>query len=169
MTLYRTIALLPLLAARAVSQNVDVQELKEKTAEVQVQVMNLRGLTKMQIGRSTTDEHFYDSGTRALDANRWEDAIRSFSQAAARKGPHADGSLYWKAYAENRLGQRDTALATIVTLKKDYPASRWLNDAQALEVEVRQQSGKPVNPLCQAARTPASNCSQFTARRATSM
>ena len=95
---------------------------------------------------SDSDERIYDSGTRALDSNRWEDAVRDFTEAADRKGSHADGALYWKAYSENRLGQRDTALATIAVLRRDYPSSRWLNDAQALEVEIRQQSGKPVNP-----------------------
>ncbi len=31
-------------------------------------------------------------------------------------------------------------------MQKEYPQSRWLNDAKALEVEVRQASGKPVSP-----------------------
>ncbi len=99
---------------------------------------------RRELGAS--DDHYYDSGTRALDAGKWEDAERSFSEAAARKGTHADGALYWKAYAESRMGKRDTALATIASLKSGYPASRWLEDAQALDVEVRQQAGKPVSP-----------------------
>ena len=103
-------------------------------------------MQRAQAMRSGSDDHLYDSGTRALDANRWEDAVRSFGEAADRKGSHADGALYWKAYAQNRMGQRESALATIATLKKDYPSSRWLTDAQALEVEVKQQSGKPVSP-----------------------
>src|SRR5205823_10809484 len=58
----------------------------------------------------------------------------------------ADGALYWKAYALNRLGRRDEAAAAIAALRRDYPNSRWLNDAQALEVEARQNSGQPVSP-----------------------
>jgi len=27
---------------------------------------------------------------------------------------HADGALYWKAYAENKMGQRADALSTLV-------------------------------------------------------
>ena len=96
--------------------------------------------------KSRDEDRLYDSGTRALDSGKWDEAVRLFSEAAAAKGTRADGALYWKAYSENRLGQRDTALATIASLRKDYPQSRWLNDAQALEVEIRQQSGKPVNP-----------------------
>jgi hypothetical protein len=97
-------------------------------------------------GPRGSDDSLYNEGTRALDAARWDDAARIFSTAADRKGERADGALYWKAYAENKLGQRDTALATLASLRKDYPASRWLDDAKALEVEIRQQSGQPVSP-----------------------
>lgn len=38
---------------------------------------------------------------------------------------HADGALYWKAYAENKVGQRADALSTLVELQKSYPKSRW--------------------------------------------
>ena len=61
-------------------------------------------------------------------------------------GAHAEGALYWKAYAQNRLGQRPEALLTLETLRSTYPKSRWLEDAQPLEVEVRQSSGQSVSP-----------------------
>jgi len=48
-------------------------------------------------------------------------------------GPQTDAALYWKAYAENRLGKRDAALATIADVKRRFPQSRWLKDAGALE------------------------------------
>ena len=92
----------------------------------------------------------YDRGTSALDAGRWDDARQIFDEIAAAKGPRADGALYWKAYAENRLGRRDDALNTLTQLRQQYPSSEWLNDAQALQVEVRQQSGKPLDPNAQA-------------------
>jgi tetratricopeptide (TPR) repeat protein len=88
----------------------------------------------------------YDQGTRALDGGKWDEAARIFSQVADRKGDRADGALYWKAYSENKLGQRDAALSTIAALRKEYPTSRWMDDAKALEVEVRQQTGQPVSP-----------------------
>jgi HEAT repeats/Tetratricopeptide repeat len=88
----------------------------------------------------------YDRGASALDAGRWSDAVEIFSQVADSKGSRADGALYWKAYAQNKLGQRDAALATIGELRKDYASSRWLDDAKALEVEVHQQAGQPVSP-----------------------
>jgi len=92
----------------------------------------------------------YDKGTRALDAARWDDARQIFEAIANGKGPRADGALYWKAYAENRLGRRDEALATLASLRQQFPSSDWLNDAQALTVEIQQQGGKPLDPNAEA-------------------
>ena len=83
---------------------------------------------------------------RQLDERKYEDAIQRFDRVVAAKSDRADGALYWKAYSLNRLGKRDDALAAIAQLRRDYSKSRWLDDAQALEVEVRQNSGKPVSP-----------------------
>jgi len=88
----------------------------------------------------------YQNGKRELDARQWDQAISSFSAAASRKGSTADAALYWKAYAENRAGRKEEALSTIDELRNDYPSSRWLKDARALEVEVRGQMGSPVSP-----------------------
>jgi len=92
----------------------------------------------------------YDKGTRALDAARWDDARQIFESIANGKGSRADGALYWKAYAENRLGRRQEALATLASLRQLYPSSDWLNDAQALTVEIQQQGGKPADPDAEA-------------------
>src|SRR5262249_17044914 len=62
------------------------------------------------------------------------------------KGPKTDAALYWKAYAQNKQGLRPEALATIGILTKGYPKSRYLGDAKALEVEVKNSSGQPINP-----------------------
>jgi hypothetical protein len=88
----------------------------------------------------------YDRGRRELDSHNWEQAISNFTEVASRAGTHADGALYWKAYAQNKLGRRDEALATIADLRKTYPSSRWLDDAAALEIEVKQSSGSTVAP-----------------------
>lgn len=88
----------------------------------------------------------YEGGMSALDNRKYDAAIRSFDRVIAAKSTRADGALYWKAYALDRLGRRDDALAAIATLRHDYPKSRWLNEAQALDVEVRQGSGQPVSP-----------------------
>jgi hypothetical protein len=91
----------------------------------------------------------YDSGQQALDSGRWDRAISSFDRVIEMKGAKADAALYWKAYAQNKLGQRPEALATIGILLKEHPKSRYLSDARALEVEVKQSAGQPVNPAAQ--------------------
>jgi len=83
-------------------------------------------------------------GTRAIDQGRWADAVRIFSQVAGQHGDHADAALYWKAYAENKLGQSKASQNSCAALRTDYPKSRWLEDCGALEVEIRARSGKPV-------------------------
>jgi tetratricopeptide (TPR) repeat protein len=88
----------------------------------------------------------YDNGTRALDDHKYDEAVRRFDAVINNKSQRADGALYWKAYALNRLRRRDDALAALAALRRDYPSSRWLNDAQALESEVKQGSGQAASP-----------------------
>ena len=92
------------------------------------------------------DDRYYEHGQGDLDANRWEKAVNDFGEAVSRGGARADGALYWKAYALNKLGRRDEALAAIADLRKSYAGSRWLDDARALEIEIKQATGKAVGP-----------------------
>src|SRR6516225_2667221 len=82
----------------------------------------------------TREDQIYKSATTAMNAEQWQTAIDQFSQI---KGSKADGAAYWKAYAQNKLGQKAAALETIAALVKQYPRSSWINDAKALEIEVR--------------------------------
>jgi len=91
----------------------------------------------------------YENGREALDEDRYDRAESKFDELAQLNGSQTDAALYWKAYAENRLGKRDTALASIAELKRRFPQSRWQKDASALEIEVRQSSGNPVQPAGQ--------------------
>jgi hypothetical protein len=91
-------------------------------------------------------EDLYARGQSDLERRRWDDAVQRFGQVAAASGPRADGALYWKAYALNKLGRRDEALAALADLRKAHSSSRWLDDAKALELEVKQAGGKPVSP-----------------------
>ncbi|MDE3197170.1 MAG: HEAT repeat domain-containing protein [Acidobacteriota bacterium] len=123
-----------------VSLNLDMALAKEQLAFLQVRADGLRKV------RTADDSGQYDAGTRDLDDRKYDEAIARFDRVIANKGDRADGALYWKAYALNRIGRRDEALAAIAALRQGYPSSRWLNDAQALEVEVKQSSGQPVSP-----------------------
>jgi TolA-binding protein len=98
---------------------------------------------RMIMGRGDGE---YDAGTRALDQHHYDEAAIRFDQVINSKSSRADGALYWKAYALNRAGKKDDALATLTQLHRDYPQSAWLNDAQALETEVKQSSGQPISP-----------------------
>ena len=95
---------------------------------------------------NSREEQLYDEGTASLDSGSYQQALEKFSAVAAIKGRRADAALYWKAYAYNKLGQRAEALATVADLRRSYPQSRWLKDAGALELEVKQAQGRPVSP-----------------------
>ena len=91
-------------------------------------------------------EERYEQGTEALDEGRWDRAVSAFAEVCRLNEPACDGALYWKAYAQGRLGRRAEAQATLAELKKSHPQSRWLPEAKALEQEVSQASGKPASP-----------------------
>lgn len=95
--------------------------------------------------RAEKEQDLYDDGSDALDDHDWRRAAALFARVAAMRMSHADGALYWRAYALAKLGNRTDALATLVELRKAYPKSRWNEDAKALEVEIRQSAGQPIN------------------------
>lgn len=96
--------------------------------------------------RRSHEESYYSRGKGYLDRREYDRAIDEFNKIIEEKGSRADGALYWRAYAQNKIGKRDEALATIAELRKSYPQSRWLDDAKALELEVKQASGQAVAP-----------------------
>jgi HEAT repeat protein len=97
-------------------------------------------------GIAADDASLYADGTRAINENRWSEAEGLFGRVAEMHGEHAEGALYWKAYAENKEGQPANALNTCAELRKAYPKSHWLDECGALEIEIRGKSGHPVAP-----------------------
>jgi tetratricopeptide (TPR) repeat protein len=100
---------------------------------------------KFSVSSRGSDDGIYQNGLNALDSHHYEQALESFTTVVSRAGARAEGGLYWKAYALNKLGRRDEAQAAIDQLRKTYANSRWLDDAKALELEVKQSKG-PVSP-----------------------
>jgi HEAT repeat protein len=92
----------------------------------------------------------YPLGQKALEERHWDKAVEAFDESIQQKSSRSDGALYWKAYAQNKLGQRDGALQTLQSLSSGFPKSRWLGDAKALEIEIRGGMGQPVSPDSQA-------------------
>jgi len=91
-------------------------------------------------------EELYEDGRDDLDEDRYDHAAQKFKQLADMNGPQTEAALYWKAYAENRMGKRDSALTTIAELKRRFPQGRWQKDASVLELEVKQSTGQAVKP-----------------------
>ena len=87
-------------------------------------------------------DDLYRSGQKAIDEGRWNEAASIFAKVAERGGPEADAGLYWKAYAQHKAGRASEALATIRQLASTFPKSSWLDDARALEVEMRGGQGQ---------------------------
>jgi hypothetical protein len=96
--------------------------------------------------RQAMMEDLYNEGRAFLDEGDYGNAGKKFGELAKLAGPQTDAALYWKAYADNKMGKREAALEGIAELKKRFPQSRWKKDAEALEIEMRQSSGQPVNP-----------------------
>ncbi len=88
----------------------------------------------------------YQKGLSALDSHDWDTAIHAFQESAAHDKANAPAALYWKAYAQNKAGEREEALKSIAELRRDYKDSRWINDAQALETEMRGHSNPGSQP-----------------------
>ncbi len=104
------------------------------------------GLTPDQQERA---DELYERARDLIENARFERAVVELDRLIPLKSNRTDAALYWKAYVLARLGQRPEALNTIADLTKQFPDSRWLKDAKAIEVEVRQSSGQPVSPASQ--------------------
>jgi len=133
----------------------DLAQIKADTSKIaaeaaQMARINLRnGFFQRGFYGTSSDDRLYEQGQRALDRSEWDRALTDFSQVAGRAGARADGALYWKAYTLNKLGRRDDAIAAVADLRKSYAKSRWLADANALELEVKQAAGQNVSPDAQ--------------------
>ncbi len=104
------------------------------------------GIDAALIAAGSPEGSLYAQGASALNEGRWADAESIFASVADQKGEHADGALYWKAYAENKQGHTQPALDTCVELGRDYPKSLWIEECGALEIEIRSKSNQPVQP-----------------------
>lgn len=102
------------------------------------------GLAGEPSSAGAPDSGLYADGTRAINEGRWKDAESIFARVADEKSDHADGALYWKAYAQNKQGQKKPALDTCAELRNGFPHSRWLDECGALEIEIHSASGLPV-------------------------
>lgn len=98
------------------------------------------------IVRRGNEDQLYQSGMRALDAARWDEAVAQFQRVIQQGGSRADGAAYWSAWAQNKQGNGGGALESLAKLRQSFPNSKWITEGRALEVEIRQAAGQPVRP-----------------------
>ena len=91
-------------------------------------------------------DNYYEQGQNALERAQWQRAIERFTVLVESKAPRADAALYWRAYSFDKLNRQTEALTSVAELLKGYPSSRWIAEARALEIQVRQRAGQPVSP-----------------------
>jgi HEAT repeat protein len=94
----------------------------------------------------TEADKLYDEGRKLIDQGRWDEAIQRMDQVVGQASERSDGALYWKAHAQDKQGQQSAALATLQELRNRFPQSRWLEEAKALEMKARRESGQSVDP-----------------------
>ena len=115
---------------------------QEATKEVAKEVAKVQEALK----EAQRELELYAKGTAALDTARYEKALQAFAEAAALKGEKADSSLYWKAFSEYKAQALQAALESLKQMQARHPDSRWLEQALALEYEVKASMGKPASP-----------------------
>jgi HEAT repeat protein len=106
-----------------------------------------RGASGLDADEQADD--LYDQARELIEDGRYDRAVDRLNRLISMKTSRTDAALYWKAYSLAKLGQRADALAAVADLYKQFADSRWIRDAKALEVEVRQASGQPVSPASQ--------------------
>jgi tetratricopeptide (TPR) repeat protein len=94
-------------------------------------------------------DELLDEGREAIDEGKYERALDRFNKVLELKTNRTDAALYWKSYSLAKLGRRGDALATLADLQQRFKDSRWIRDAKALEIELRQASGQTVSPEAQ--------------------
>ncbi len=83
------------------------------------------------------DDDAYTVGTRAMDENRWQDAVSAFDKVINEKGKRVDAALYWKAYSLNKLGKTPLATATCEQLHSQFSNSPWNKDCDVFSVDAQ--------------------------------
>jgi hypothetical protein len=132
--------------AATVRQNAEEIRRAADVARQDAEATRLTVQTAVAVGAArvstTGNDGAYSSGHGSLQQRQYQRAISQFDQSILKQSPRADGALYWRAFAQYKLGQSDLALASITQLRRDHTQSRYLADAKVLETEVKRSSGR---------------------------
>jgi TolA-binding protein len=100
-------------------------------------------LPSLQGGENGDAAKSLRAGRDLIEEENWQAAARSFRDFLATYPRHrdVDAALYWLAFALKKQGKVVEADQTLARLIKEFPASRWKDDAQAGRVEMAPQLG----------------------------
>jgi tetratricopeptide (TPR) repeat protein len=149
MTMTRTLQTSLVIAAAVAACGAGRAEAQSPAPPSPLKMAALRGLSPMP-GLHVDDraddraDDLYSEGREAIESGRYDRAVERFDKLIELKSSRTDAALYWKAYSLAKLAQRDEALKTLTDLQKRFADSRWIKEARALEVEVRQASCRAI-------------------------
>jgi len=92
-------------------------------------------LTTVLVAVTALAQTPYDEGQKALREQNWTEAAEHFQEAIKADKKTADASMYWRAHALYSAGRNREAERQVKTLERKYPDSRWIKEAQVLQIE----------------------------------
>ncbi|HEV8395963.1 MAG TPA: HEAT repeat domain-containing protein [Vicinamibacterales bacterium] len=136
-------------SAPALDLRVPLEALSAALAQAQEQIYAQRrdGQGRPQDARNGRESQWdvvYERARQAIERAQWAQALQQFTTLAEAKAPRSDAAMYWRAYTLDKMNRHTDALAAVGELFKNFPTSRWVSDARALELQVRQRSGQSV-------------------------
>lgn len=82
------------------------------------------------------NQELYWQGHESLKQGRWDQAVERFRNLESRlrkdEPAAADAAIYWQAYAQSKAHRAAESRATVDRLRREYPQSRWLDEAERL-------------------------------------
>ena len=112
-------------------------------------LLSMRDRTSLSGDADDRADELYSDGREAIEEGKYDRALERFDRLIELKTTRTDAALYWKAYSLAKLGRRADALGVLSDLQQRFKDSRWIRDAKALELEIRQSTGQPVAPESQ--------------------
>jgi HEAT repeat protein len=144
-----TVAVAVLLGAgalRAQSDEARLERDQERAERDQARAERDQERAERDQERAERADDRYERAVELIDDSQWQAAIDAFQLVVKENEARADAALYWQSYAWQKLGRAKEALATLGALRNAYPKSRWLNEANGLELEIKGRAGQPPQP-----------------------
>src|SRR5262245_45208728 len=83
-------------------------------------------------------------GRELIGERKWDPAAVKFNEIIRnyQRDKNLDAALYWLAFCMKQQGRPQEADETLERLVKDFPRSKWRDDARALRIELAGALGK---------------------------